>query len=64
MKRKQHGGARAGAGRKAEDAEGELEQKSVLLDKPTIARAKQIGEGEMSRGVRIAVKAYPVKERK
>ncbi len=57
MKKKQHGGPREGAGRKAEDEAESTERYNVSLDAPTVKKAKKLGEGNLSLGLRKAVKA-------
>ena len=54
------GGARKGAGRKATDGALKVMRKLVTLDAPTVTKAQKIGDGELSRGLRVAVKAYKV----
>lgn len=54
---KQRGGARPGAGRKAPTSDGgDLIRKTVTLDQRTIDAAKHLGYGELSEGLRLAVK--------
>jgi len=57
MTKSKRGGARPGAGRKADGAP-KTEQKNLRLDRETVARAKAIGDGNLSEGVRRAVKSY------
>jgi len=52
MKKPQHGGPRKGAGRKAEDAGRGLARYNVSLDRETVTKARKLGEGELSRGIR------------
>lgn len=62
MEAKRHGGARPGAGRPAE-IEG-ARRVNVMLDAATIEAAKKLGAGNLSAGIRKAVKEAVVKERK
>jgi hypothetical protein len=55
--KKQHGGPREGAGRKAEDEAEGTARYNVSLDAPTVKKAKKLGEGNLSLGLRKAVKA-------
>jgi hypothetical protein len=57
MKKQQHGGPREGAGRKAEDKAEGTKRYNVSLDDPTVKKAKKLGEGNLSLGLRKAVKA-------
>lgn len=50
------GGTRPGAGRPAEIAD--ARRVNVTLDPATIERAKEIGAGNVSQGIRTAVAAY------
>ena len=50
-----HGGAREGAGRKPIKEE-PMTRVNVMLDDATIAKAKQIGGGNLSEGLREAVR--------
>lgn len=50
-----HGGARDGAGRKPLKDE-PMTRVNVMLDEATIAKAKQIGGGNLSEGIREAVR--------
>lgn len=59
------GGARTGAGRKAETTDGgPLEAVTVNLDKTTIADAKAYGDGELSEGIRRAMRTLKLNETK
>ncbi len=49
-----HGGAREGAGRPATGTR----RVNVTLDAPTLARAKEIGEGNVSEGLRRSVRDW------
>ena len=49
-----HGGAREGAGRPATGTR----RVNVTLDTPTLARAKEIGDGNVSEGLRRAVRDW------
>jgi hypothetical protein len=51
-----HGGARPGAGRKS--IPGETRRVLVVLDESTIERAREIGAGNLSLGVREAVNKF------
>lgn len=53
-KRAEHGGVRAGAGRPPTGAQ----RVNVTLDETTLARAKEIGEGNVSEGLRRAVRCW------
>ena len=54
-----HGGARPGSGRpKIED---KLPTRSIKLGKEHAEKAKAIGGGNMSKGIRIALDAYEYK---
>ena len=52
-----HGGPRKGAGRKAEDEADGTARYNVSLDAKTVKKAKKLGEGNLSLGLRKAVKA-------
>jgi hypothetical protein len=58
------GGARKGAGSKAKDGATKMIRKNVSLDEPTIVKAQKIGEGELSMGLRVAVKDFQIKVKK
>ena len=47
-----HGGKRKNAGRKEDDAVRGLRPYSVSLDRSTVTKARKLGEGELSRGIR------------
>lgn len=64
MPKHQHGGRRKGAGRKASVSKGERIPRLIHMDNETVSKASRIGEGNMSLGVRKAVKEYPEKETK
>ena len=51
-------------GRTGLDGATDTKRKQISIDDETDTKAKKIGQGNLSLGVRIAVKAYPVKERK
>ncbi len=54
-KRSEHGGKREGAGRKPmKDAP--MTRMNVMLDAATVEKAKQIGGGNLSEGLREAVR--------
>lgn len=57
MKKLQHGGPREGAGRKAEDDAVGTKRYNVSLDSPTVKKALKLGGGNLSLGIRKAVKA-------
>lgn len=59
MKRKEtkHGGPRKGAGRPTEDEAECTKRYNVSLDRETVKRAKKLGDGNLSLGIRKAVKA-------
>lgn len=54
MEPKQHGGARRNAGRKTEQIGAPTKPVSVSLDEMTVRKLKVVGEGNLSRGIRIA----------
>ena len=56
MTKPARGGSRPGAGRKTSDGAKELKRTNVMLDDSTIDRAIEIGEGNLSLGIRRAVK--------
>lgn len=53
-KRAKHGGVRKGAGRPTTGTR----RVNVTLDVPTLALAKEIGEGNVSEGLRRAVRCW------
>jgi hypothetical protein len=53
------GGRRIGAGRPL-IADQPIERVSVGIDAQTKDKARQIGEGNISKGIRIAVKSFPI----
>jgi hypothetical protein len=55
LKRSEHGGKREGAGRKPMKEE-PMTRTNVMLDEATIAKAKLIGGGNLSEGLREAVR--------
>jgi hypothetical protein len=59
-----HGGKRANAGHKAKDGATGLKRVNVSLDEPTVSKAKSIGDGEMSLGIRRAVKDYKLAKKR
>lgn len=54
MEPKQHGGARRNAGRKTEKVGAPTRGVSVSLDELTVRMLKVVGDGNLSRGIRIA----------
>jgi hypothetical protein len=53
-----HGGARKGAGRKAQTTDGgPLERKTVTVDASTVRVLTAYGDGEFSEGIRRAARA-------
>lgn len=56
-KKKQHGGPREGAGRKTEDEAEDTKRYNVSLDASTVKKAKKLGDGNLSLGIRKAVRA-------
>lgn len=50
-----HGGARPGSGRKTKDGRKGMIRISVSLDSETMAFCREIGQGDISAGIRIAV---------
>jgi hypothetical protein len=52
------GGTRNGAGRPAAELTGSTKKVSVTIDAETIDRARRIGRGNLSGGIRVAVKNY------
>lgn len=53
------GGKRLGAGRKSQDGAVGMKRKNVMLDDYTVTKAKKIGSGSLSVGIRKAVKVHP-----
>ena len=51
-----HGGAREGAGKPAEDKASGLQRYQVLLDPKTVDKARKIGDGNLSLGLRLLAK--------
>lgn len=49
------GGIREGQGRKAQDGVVDTVRVNVSLDLPTITKAREIGQGNLSAGIRAAV---------
>lgn len=49
------GGPRKGAGRKTQDGAKEMQRVNVSLDAGTIAKARKLGDGNLSAGIRKAV---------
>ena len=58
-KKPTHGGERPGAGRPT--IPGLVRQTTATLDEDTRERARKIGNGNISEGIRIAVQAYRLK---
>lgn len=56
MRKKQRGGPREGAGRKAEDEAEGTKRYNVSLDAQTVKKAKKLGDGNLSLGIRKAVR--------
>lgn len=54
MEPKQHGGARRNAGRKTEKVGLPTRAVSVSLDEITVRKLKVVGDGNLSRGIRVA----------
>ncbi len=54
MEPKQHGGARRNAGRKTEKVGSPTRAVSVSLDEMTVRKLKVVGDGNLSRGIRVA----------
>lgn len=54
------GGKREGAGRKALDGAENVRPRKALLDDETVRKAKLIGGGEMSAGIRLAFKSMKI----
>lgn len=52
----QKGGARKGAGLAFDTAGQKTAKHTVTLDAPTVARMKEIGAGNLSRGIREAAR--------
>jgi len=52
MKTEKRGGARVGAGPKRETGTGEQIRKNFLIDQVTVEVLKEIGDGNMSEGLR------------
>ena len=61
MKKHTHGGPGRGQGRHT-IADQPMLRKNVALDPDTIARAKEIGDGNLSAGLRIAVAHFAVRK--
>jgi len=53
--KRQHGGRRPGAGRKRIDQP--MERYTVRLDAERLAAARQLGDGDLSAGIRAAIDA-------
>ena len=54
MKKEKRGGVRVGSGRKATD--GAITARyNVMLDEQTVAKARELGDGNLSAGLRKAV---------
>ena len=49
------GGPRKGAGRKTTDGAKDMQRVNVSLDTKTIAKARKLGDGNLSAGIRKAV---------
>lgn len=58
------GGAGRGQGRKAIDSAGPLVRKTVTLDEPSIAILRELGEGDLSVGIRRAAALARARKRK
>jgi hypothetical protein len=58
-KKRTHGGKREGAGRPATG----VRKVQLTLDDETIDKGTDIGEGNLSHGVRVAVKEYKAPKR-
>jgi len=56
MTKPQHGGPREGSGRPKQDDAGKTDRYNVTLDKATVKKAKRIGNGNLSLGLRVAVR--------
>lgn len=50
-----HGGARPGGGKRAADGAQGIVRMNVSLDAATVTRARELGRGNLSEGLRIAV---------
>jgi hypothetical protein len=57
VKAERRGGRRAGAGRKAEDGAEGTARYNVALDEETVKKARKLGNGNLSLGIRKAVDA-------
>lgn len=57
--KKQRASSSISAGRPAQDMEGPGKRYNLYLDESTDKKAKRIGKGDRSLGVRRAIKAYP-----
>jgi hypothetical protein len=55
-KKKRHGGPRKGAGRKAVDQASGTNRYAVSLDSATLHKARELGDGNLSLGIRKAVR--------
>ena len=51
-----HGGARPGAGRKPKSATGPAPRRQVTLDDETLAILRELGDGNVSEGIRVAAR--------
>lgn len=56
LAKSKRGGKRENAGRPTPDKAQSLKRKTVMLDDATVDKATGIGEGNLSAGIRIAVK--------
>lgn len=56
--RKRHGGPRPGAGRKCLDGKNISLKVTVVLPPGLVAYARQMGQGNLSAGVRLALEKY------
>lgn len=56
MKKTNRGGPRKGAGRHTGDGAKGMKRYNVSLDPETVETARQIGGGNISQGIRLAVK--------
>lgn len=54
---RQRGGARPGSGPKPADGKRGMTRRNVMLDDETVAQLRELGDGELSLGIRRAAAA-------
>ena len=57
MTKPQHGGPREGSGRPKQDDAGKTDRHNVSLDRATVKKATKLGNGNLSLGIRVAVRS-------